>query len=196
MLYGWGLYLRCRPRYTAGPCQRATSPSSSSSSPWPFSCSRRPEARRRRQAAQEAPATLTLPAPAGSPEQPEDAGDERTIAGLRARAYESGPIEIVRTLATTPQYTSYLIAYPSDGLRVTGYLNVPHGEGPFPVLLVNHGYVPPAGYVAVASNYTKREGDFFAARGTSPPEATTGGTATTPATRRGPTWRAPTSLTP
>ncbi|HVG97741.1 MAG TPA: prolyl oligopeptidase family serine peptidase [Chloroflexota bacterium] len=116
-------------------------------------------------AAQEAPAALTLPVPAGSPEQPEDPGDQRTIAGLRARAYESGPIEIVRTLATTPQYTSYLIAYPSDGLRVTGYLNVPHGEGPFPVLLVNHGYVPPAGYVAVASNYTKREGDFFAARG-------------------------------
>jgi dipeptidyl aminopeptidase/acylaminoacyl peptidase len=103
--------------------------------------------------------------PAGSPEQPEDATDQRTIAGLRARAYEGGPIEVVRTLAVTPRYTSYLITYPSDGLRITGYLDVPQGEGPFPVLIVNHGYVPPAGYAPVASNYTKREGDYFAARG-------------------------------
>jgi uncharacterized protein len=42
---------------------------------------------------------------------------------------------------------------------------VPQGEGPFPVLIVNHGYVPPGGYAPVAGNYTKREGDYFAARG-------------------------------
>jgi uncharacterized protein len=111
------------------------------------------------------PTPINLPVPAGSPEQPEDATDQRTIAGLRARAYEGGPIEVVRTLAVTPQYTSYLITYPSDGLRITGYLDVPQGEGPFPVLIVNHGYVPPGGYAPVAGNYTKREGDYFAARG-------------------------------
>jgi dipeptidyl aminopeptidase/acylaminoacyl peptidase len=33
------------------------------------------------------------------------------------------------------------------------------------VVLVNHGFVNPAGYVAVASNYVKREGDYLAARG-------------------------------
>jgi dipeptidyl aminopeptidase/acylaminoacyl peptidase len=109
---------------------------------------------------------INLPVPQGSAAQPEDADDQRTIAGLRARAYGgAGPVEIVRVLATTPQYTSYLIAYPSDGLRISGYMNVPRGDGPFPVLIVNHGYVNPAGYVAVSSNYTKREGDAFAARG-------------------------------
>ncbi|MDQ3702608.1 MAG: prolyl oligopeptidase family serine peptidase [Chloroflexota bacterium] len=111
------------------------------------------------------PTPINLPVPQGTADAPEDAGDQRTIAGLRARPYESGPLEIVRTLATTPTYTSYFITYPSDGLRVTGYLNVPRGDGPFPVLLVNHGYVNPMGYVAVASNYTKREGDFLATRG-------------------------------
>lgn len=111
------------------------------------------------------PTPVNLPVPQGTAAAPEDPGDQRTIAGLRARPYEGGPIEIVRTLATTPAYTSYLITYPSDGLRVTGYLNVPQGNGPFPVLLINHGYVNPAGYVPVASNYTKREGDYLAARG-------------------------------
>ncbi|MGI8423773.1 MAG: alpha/beta hydrolase family protein [Chloroflexota bacterium] len=72
---------------------------------------------------------------------------------------------MVRTLQDFATYTSYHVAYPSDGLRVTAFLNVPRGQGPFPVLLINHGYVPPPGYVAVASNYVKREGDFLAARG-------------------------------
>jgi dipeptidyl aminopeptidase/acylaminoacyl peptidase len=111
------------------------------------------------------PTPLNLPLPAGVPEAPEDPADGRTIAGLRARAYEAGPLEVLRTLSSTPQYTSYAIAYVSDGLRITGYLNVPRGEGPFPVLLINHGYVPPTGYIAVVSNYTKREGDYFATRG-------------------------------
>jgi dipeptidyl aminopeptidase/acylaminoacyl peptidase len=108
------------------------------------------------------PTPINLAVPNGGGE---DATDRRTIAGLRARAYEGGPIEIVRTLATTSAYTSYLIAYPSDGIRVTGFLNVPRGDGPFPVLLINHGYINPAGYVAVASNYVKREGDYLASRG-------------------------------
>ncbi|HEU5315711.1 MAG TPA: prolyl oligopeptidase family serine peptidase [Chloroflexota bacterium] len=106
------------------------------------------------------PINLPVPTRAG-----EDPTDQRTIAGLRARAYEGGPIEVGRVLADTPAYTSYFITYPSDGLRVTGYLNVPKGQGPFPVLIVNHGFVAPQGYVAVASNYTKREGDFLASRG-------------------------------
>ncbi|MGH2355506.1 MAG: alpha/beta hydrolase family protein [Chloroflexota bacterium] len=108
---------------------------------------------------------INLPVPERTDGMVEDPADQRTIAGLRARAYEGGKIEIVRTLASNAQYTSYLIAYPSDGLRVTGFLNVPQGDGPFPVLLINHGYVGPSSYVAVASNYAKREGDFFATHG-------------------------------
>ena len=109
------------------------------------------------------PINLPVPQAAG-----EDPSDQRTIAGLRARAYDGSQIELVRTLATTGTYTSYFMTYQSDGMRITGYLNVPrgpHGEGPFPVVVVNHGFVNPAGYVAVASNYTKREGDYLASRG-------------------------------
>lgn len=108
------------------------------------------------------PTPINLPVPQA---EGEDAADQRTIAGLRARAYGGGAIEIVRPLAAPGAYTSYVIRYPSDDLVVTGFLNVPRGDGPFPVLLINHGYVNPAGYAAVASNYAKREGDFFAARG-------------------------------
>ena len=142
------------------------------------------------------PTPLNLPLPAGIPEAPEDPADGRTIAGLRARAYEAGPLEVLRTLSSTPQYTSYAIAYVSDGLRITGYLNVPRGEGPFPVLLINHGYVPPTGYTAVVSNYTKREGDYFATRGYLTAGSDYRGHGNNPGTAAGGTWSRPTWWTP
>ncbi|MBA3531946.1 MAG: alpha/beta fold hydrolase, partial [Ardenticatenales bacterium] len=40
----------------------------------------------------------------------------------------------------TPAFYRYAFSYPSDGLYVTGYLNLPKGQGPFPVILLNHGY--------------------------------------------------------
>jgi len=37
-------------------------------------------------------------------------------------------------------YTSYLIDYPSDGLTITGVMQIPAGDGPFPVIIMNHGF--------------------------------------------------------
>lgn len=86
-----------------------------------------------------------------------------TIEGLRARSYGEGEIEIVRTLEETPAFTRYLIAYPSDGLRITGMLNRPAGEGPFPVVILNHGYYPLDVYQT--GNGTKLAADYLAQRG-------------------------------
>jgi dipeptidyl aminopeptidase/acylaminoacyl peptidase len=63
-----------------------------------------------------------------------------TIDGLRARSHPGGAVEIRQTLETTDSYTRYYIAYPSDGLTITGIMQVPPGEGPFPVVILNHGY--------------------------------------------------------
>jgi dienelactone hydrolase len=64
-----------------------------------------------------------------------------TIDGLRHHQYESGVVNIVSTLARTDIYTSYLISYPSDGLRITGVMQVPaQGHAPFPVILMDHGF--------------------------------------------------------
>jgi dienelactone hydrolase len=69
-----------------------------------------------------------------------------TIDGLSARSYPGGPLEILQTLETTALYTRYAIAYPSDGLTITGIMQVPQGTGPFPVIILNHGYYDRAGY--------------------------------------------------
>src|SRR5919106_1661185 len=63
-----------------------------------------------------------------------------TIEGLRHHDFQSGEIHIHSKLDKNESYTTYLIDYPSDGLTITGIMQVPVGEGPFPVILLNHGF--------------------------------------------------------
>jgi dipeptidyl aminopeptidase/acylaminoacyl peptidase len=64
-----------------------------------------------------------------------------TIDGLRHHKYQSGAVKILSTLAKTKDYTAYLISYPSDGLVITGVMQVPvQGHLPYPVILMDHGY--------------------------------------------------------
>ncbi len=79
-----------------------------------------------------------------------------TIAGLRERTFSGGEIQILQTLLQTQTYTRYLISYPSDGLTITGILQIPAGEGPFPVIVMNHGF-------AKRSEYTSGDGTDRAA---------------------------------
>ncbi|NKQ34983.1 MAG: alpha/beta fold hydrolase [Chloroflexi bacterium] len=86
-----------------------------------------------------------------------------TIDALTARSYGGGQLEIVDTLERNEQFTRYLITYPSDGLTVYGYMNVPNEGSQFPVVLMLHGYIPPAEYQTVA--YTQRYADALAEAG-------------------------------
>jgi len=95
-----------------------------------------------------------------------------TIAGLRQHDFQSGKIHIRAMLDDDNQfYTSYLIDYPSDDLTITGVMQIPVGEGPFPVIVMNHGffarsvyhsgdgtdraspYLAEHGYITIASDY-------------------------------------------
>ena len=102
------------------------------------------------------------PAPSATPD-PWAAYAPYTIAGLRARSYGQGQIEIVREIERAAGFTRYLVAYPSDGLRITGMLNVPAGSGPFPVVILNHGYYPLDVYQT--GNGSKLAADYLASRG-------------------------------
>ena len=86
-----------------------------------------------------------------------------TIADLAAREYGGGEIRVEEMLAVTAAFTRTLITYPSDGLTIYGFINVPQGEGPFPVVLVLHGYIDPDIYTTVA--YTTRYADALARAG-------------------------------
>lgn len=86
-----------------------------------------------------------------------------TIEGLRAREYTGGQIRITNTITVTDAYTRTYITYPSDGLTISGLMHVPFGEGPFPVVIMNHGYIPPSQYVTGSDTY--RPADILARNG-------------------------------
>lgn len=108
-------------------------------------------------------APTATPAPPTATPDPWAAYEPYTIEALRSRSYGQGEIEIVRVMEETPNFTRYLFVYPSDGLRITGMLNRPHGDGPFPVVILNHGYYPLDVYQT--GNGTKLAADYLADRG-------------------------------
>ena len=87
-----------------------------------------------------------------------------TIAGLRKHDFQDGRIVIRETLLETDIFTRYLIAYPSDGLTITGILQIPTvGEPPYPVIMMNHGFFSRTVYSS--GDGTDRAAEFLNRRG-------------------------------
>ncbi len=86
-----------------------------------------------------------------------------TIPALRAQQYPGGPLQVERVVADTPQFTKYAVRYPSNGLSITALLAVPKGPGPFPAVILNHGYYLPSVYRP--GDGTDREMDWLSGRG-------------------------------
>jgi dipeptidyl aminopeptidase/acylaminoacyl peptidase len=66
-------------------------------------------------------------------------------------------------LASNNYYDRYLISYQSGNLSISGIMNLPKGKGPFPIIITNHGYIPPSVYTV--GRGLKREQDYFARHG-------------------------------
>ena len=49
-------------------------------------------------------------------------------------------------MADNSVYIRYQISYKSDELEISGIMNVPKGNGPFPVIITNHGFIDPRIY--------------------------------------------------
>ena len=110
-----------------------------------------------------APAERAVDTPTPVPTPTADPYAAYTIEALAARSYGGGGLEIVERLELNDSFSRYLITYPSDGLTIYGFMNVPHDGSKFPVAIVLHGYVDPAGYETLA--YTTRYADMLAEAG-------------------------------
>jgi pimeloyl-ACP methyl ester carboxylesterase len=67
------------------------------------------------------------------------------------------------TITRTDAYTQYAADYWSNGLRISGILNIPFGDGPFPLILTNHGHISPSIYTR--GRGLRREQDALARAG-------------------------------
>lgn len=105
-----------------------------------------------------------MPMPVPQPSQTlEQLPQELTIEYFKAMRLEGNDLELTGVLADNAAYTRYEIRYTSNGLRISGILNIPKGEGPFPLLILNHGYIDPSVYTI--GRGLKREQDYLARNG-------------------------------
>lgn len=80
---------------------------------------------------------------------PENLPHPLSIESLRAGEYPGSEIIIEQTLPPGGNYQRFIASYRSDGLKIYALLTVPDGpipDGGFPVIVFNHGYIPPAQY--------------------------------------------------
>ncbi len=63
------------------------------------------------------------------------------------RELSGGGLRLGKLREQTGEYRSYNVSYRSQGLRISGVINVPTGRGPFPAVVLAHGYIDPAVYV-------------------------------------------------
>jgi dipeptidyl aminopeptidase/acylaminoacyl peptidase len=70
-----------------------------------------------------------------------------SLPALMREAPSGGKPRILRTEYETPDYARFDVTYRSDELTVSGVLIRPKGPGPFPAIVLNHGYIDPAYYV-------------------------------------------------
>lgn len=89
--------------------------------------------------------------------------DELSIDHLTNRFYGEGKLKIEARLDSPIHFGRALITYPSDGLTIYGFMNVPTGEGPFPVVIFLHGYVEKGKYEI--QPYSTRYADDFVEAG-------------------------------
>lgn len=79
------------------------------------------------------------------------------------RDYRGGRLRLGAVRERTGAYTSHDATYRSEDLAISGVLNVPTGRGPFPAVVLAHGYIDPDVYVR--GQGMTRERGVLASRG-------------------------------
>jgi dipeptidyl aminopeptidase/acylaminoacyl peptidase len=112
-----------------------------------------------------------------------------SIEMLRSRSYTGSDFVFEQTLDPGVNYSRYVVSYLSDGLKIYAMMTIPNEPKPptgYPVVIFNHGYIPPdqyrtteryvayvdafarSGYIVIKSDYRghgSSEGDAESAYG-------------------------------
>src|SRR6187401_1723469 len=105
------------------------------------------------------PSATLVPRATKTPKQP----NPISMQALINKKYDGHNLKLGRMLGDYGAYKRYLITYRGDGLKISDVMNVPDGKGPFPVLVLNHGYIDPDTYFP--GQGMPREHDYLARHG-------------------------------
>lgn len=87
------------------------------------------------------PTMRTTPAPTPAPALP-----AYYIESLRARQPVASKIEVLDLMFHGQGFAKHHVTWVSGGQTMTGTISLPDGPGPYPVVIVNHGHIPPERY--------------------------------------------------
>lgn len=89
--------------------------------------------------------------------------DDVTLNALSKKEFNGADLKLVKLLTQTSAYTKHSVTYQSDDLRVSGVLYTPKGKGPFPGVVLGHGYINTRIYKN--GQGMRREQNYLASRG-------------------------------
>ena len=72
--------------------------------------------------------------------------DEFSLPALMREEFRPSPIRQVEELGRNSAFIRSRVTYSSGDLTISGVLLRPHGEGPFPGIVLNHGFIEPSTY--------------------------------------------------
>ena len=109
--------------------------------------------------------------PGADPEPEAKPALEVSVLGLSEQRHRGDRLRLGAVREETAAYTSYDVTYRSrsstrtgpESYTISGVLNVPQGRGPFPAVVLAHGYIDPAVYVR--GQGMTRERGYLASRG-------------------------------
>ncbi|MFC5213516.1 alpha/beta hydrolase family protein [Streptomyces coerulescens] len=102
-------------------------------------------------------------APAATASVSPSPADPVSLPALMQREHRGSDLRLSAVRVRTDAYTQYAVTYRSNGLTISGIMNVPRGEGPFPALVLAHGYIDPDVYTT--GRGMPREQDVLARNG-------------------------------
>ena len=73
--------------------------------------------------------------------------DSLSLPTLMREEFDGGRLRLGRQVLANDAYRRWEVTYPAGDLTVSGMLLRPRGRGPFPAVVLNHGYIDPGGYV-------------------------------------------------
>ena len=86
-----------------------------------------------------------------------------SIPAVFAREYSGDDLKVGKAFSSSAKYTRHRVTYESGGLTISGIMIKPRGPGPFPVVVLAHGYIDPATYWS--GQGFRREQDWLGNKG-------------------------------
>jgi dipeptidyl aminopeptidase/acylaminoacyl peptidase len=105
----------------------------------------------------------TDPAEPTSAAQPAEPPHPVSLPALSEKEYDGARLRLGAEVYATSAQRQFEVTYRGSGLTISGRIAIPEGRGPFPAIVLAHGYIDPAYYVN--GQGMTREREWFADHG-------------------------------